>query len=315
MNQNLSAPGLQAPLPNYPIHEQNIRLIGPADGNNIYPGFVQQYGGNLAFRDREKCYLFEPNGVALSLAIYDCRLVGSYLGSPLFSTTCCTVGTIPSSSVSGSLSTTPLRIPLGGYSSGGLLTDGLLVPNLPFMNGLVEVIVATVGGNALSSVQVSLGELLLAKATSVTLPGGIAGSVQTFYAPVSTLTDNLHIDVGSGKTVILVSVANVLNLAGNVLDQLSVNSGSASAPSSGATPTTLSANEFAQGSALMAAPVGTWSAANGFTLGGQDVSVTFDGVVFWLVDLYRILNAMTSVNAALSGVTAASWSCSVGTFD
>jgi hypothetical protein len=99
--QNIDAPFFQPDLPDYPPLEQLVRATGPTVATNVYPGVVQQYAGSLAFRDREPCYLTEPNGVSLSPAIYDCRLVGSYLGLPLYATTCCLSGAFSSSSMSG----------------------------------------------------------------------------------------------------------------------------------------------------------------------------------------------------------------------
>lgn len=86
---NLDPPILQPDLPNYPLVEQLARVASDSIGSNIYPGYVQQYAGALAFRDREACYIWEPNGVQLSPAIYDCRLIGSYQDLPLYAATCC----------------------------------------------------------------------------------------------------------------------------------------------------------------------------------------------------------------------------------
>lgn len=86
---NLTPPILQPPLPTYPDLPQILRVVSPSIGGNIYPAITQQYNGSLAFRDREAAYVYEPNGVQLSPAYYDCRLVGSYLGLPLYATSCC----------------------------------------------------------------------------------------------------------------------------------------------------------------------------------------------------------------------------------
>ena len=96
--QNLDAPRLLPDLPNYPDAPQIVRVYAPSIGSNIYPAVVQQYNGSLAFRDRELCYVTEPNAVVLSPALYDCRLIGSHLGLPLFATTCCVSGSFSSSS-------------------------------------------------------------------------------------------------------------------------------------------------------------------------------------------------------------------------
>lgn len=93
---------LETPLPSYPVLEQDVRVTALASAQqNLYYGFVQQYAGNLSFRDREACYVVEPNGVAMGGGIYGCRLVGSYKGLPLFAATCCVSGSLSSSSSSG----------------------------------------------------------------------------------------------------------------------------------------------------------------------------------------------------------------------
>lgn len=99
MNDPLAPLHLTPGLPNYPDLSQLVRVDAATVGNNVYPAFVQQYTGSLTFRDRESCYVQEPNGVILAPKRYDCRLVGSYLGKPLFVTTCCVSGSFSSSSI------------------------------------------------------------------------------------------------------------------------------------------------------------------------------------------------------------------------
>lgn len=97
---NLDNPDFQTPLPTYPELPQLVRVTNRAIVGNVYPAITQQYAGNLTFRDREPCYVIEPNGVILSASIYDCRLVGSYLDLPLYATTCCVAGVAPGNSSS-----------------------------------------------------------------------------------------------------------------------------------------------------------------------------------------------------------------------
>lgn len=98
---NIEAPVLQPPLPDYPDLPQIVMVTGNSIGNNVYPAKVQQYSGSLTLRSRETCYVWEPNSIALSVnAYYDCRLIGSHLGLPLFAASCCVTGTVPSSSAS-----------------------------------------------------------------------------------------------------------------------------------------------------------------------------------------------------------------------
>ena len=103
---NYEPPYLGKQLPTYPHLAQLVRLTGPALSGTvpaIYPCVVQQFDPTtLSSRDREQAYVVEPNGIALGPAIYDCRLVSSYLGLPLFATTCCSTSNFSSSSSASS---------------------------------------------------------------------------------------------------------------------------------------------------------------------------------------------------------------------
>jgi hypothetical protein len=88
-------------VPDYPQLNQFCRVYAPALlGTNVYPAFVQQFVPPLSSRDRESCYVWEPNGVKLGSGIVDCRLVGSYSGLPLYEAACCLTGVFSSSSSS-----------------------------------------------------------------------------------------------------------------------------------------------------------------------------------------------------------------------
>ena|SRR6185503_5096124 len=93
-------------VPIYPEIAQVCRITGPRiDPRNIYPAFVTQWTPPLTLRDREACYVWESNRIALVPGYYDSRLVGSHLGLPLFVTTCCPLGgggVVGASSSSGS---------------------------------------------------------------------------------------------------------------------------------------------------------------------------------------------------------------------
>jgi hypothetical protein len=98
---NVQPPALGPQFPVYPELPQLCRVTAPSGGQNIYPALVQQFTPPLGLRDREPCFVWEPNGVTLGPFIYDCRLVGSYLGLPLFVTNCCLSGGFSSSSAGG----------------------------------------------------------------------------------------------------------------------------------------------------------------------------------------------------------------------
>lgn len=98
---NLKMPLLQPPLPYYPIVRQLVRVAGVASPSPlVYSAFVQQFDGVSALRDRETCYVFEPNAMSLS-GTTRARLVGNYAGLPLYaaSRACC----VPSSSSSSAV--------------------------------------------------------------------------------------------------------------------------------------------------------------------------------------------------------------------
>ena len=96
---NLHAPDFGPREPVYPELDQvNLVTGAPLPGTNIYPAVTQQYSTPLTLRNREPCYVTEPNGIRLGPGYYDCRLVSSYLGLPLYATTCCVPA--PSSSSS-----------------------------------------------------------------------------------------------------------------------------------------------------------------------------------------------------------------------
>jgi hypothetical protein len=101
---NLQAPDFSPKHPEYPELPQVVRVTAPSLGGNVYPCLVQQFDPSQPsprLRDREQGYVLEPNGIALSPGYVDCRLVGNYLGLPLYTTTCCPSAG-PSSSASPS---------------------------------------------------------------------------------------------------------------------------------------------------------------------------------------------------------------------
>jgi hypothetical protein len=89
-------PDLGPGEPVYPAINSMCRVTSGQLVGNVYQGFASQLyfqsNGQPALRDRESVYVFEPNGIKLQPAIYDCRLVGNYLGLPLYVTNCCPTG-------------------------------------------------------------------------------------------------------------------------------------------------------------------------------------------------------------------------------
>lgn len=88
--------------PDYPELFQEVRVYGAPITGTTYACFTQQFIPPLSLRDREAALCQEPNGIPLNPGYYVARLVGSYLGLPLYMTFCC--GVMSSSSSSGSSS-------------------------------------------------------------------------------------------------------------------------------------------------------------------------------------------------------------------
>ncbi|MBX9677969.1 MAG: hypothetical protein K2X38_04335 [Gemmataceae bacterium] len=109
----LQPPALSPTLPVYGLLPQIVRTTGSPVYDNVYPAMLTQYTGNLSLRDRDPCYVTEPNGVVLGPGYYDSLLVDSFpkegnplygviAALPLFVTTCCVSGDFGSSSSSSS---------------------------------------------------------------------------------------------------------------------------------------------------------------------------------------------------------------------
>jgi hypothetical protein len=104
-SDNLQEPFFGPEHPVYPAVDTFVRIYAPAlIGVAVYPAYAQQLVQNNPplFRDREPVYVFDPNNSPLGPGYYDARLVGSYLGFPLYATFCCPAGSFSSSSSSSS---------------------------------------------------------------------------------------------------------------------------------------------------------------------------------------------------------------------
>src|SRR5262245_51661998 len=109
---NIKPPFFRPGHPCYPPLAQVVQVTSPGDANNVYGGFVEQWNG--AFRTREPCKVWEPNGIKMGPGHYPiARLIGSYLNLPLYAVglACCvpvgafsSISSSPSSPSSSSLS-------------------------------------------------------------------------------------------------------------------------------------------------------------------------------------------------------------------
>src|SRR5580704_5768143 len=75
---NLRMPFLGNQPALYPQLRQIIRAASPL--GPVIGGYTQQWAGTN-FRDREQCYLLEPNGIAITPGKYRARLAGAYTGA------------------------------------------------------------------------------------------------------------------------------------------------------------------------------------------------------------------------------------------
>ena len=249
VNDNIMPPNLQNDLPNYPEVSQFVRVTSATIGSNVYPAVTQQYTGSLSFRDRESCYLYEPNGVALTANIYDCRLIGSYLTLPLYATTCCVSGVAPGSSsavpctvilvdnVSNSGYQTASSYSWQHFNNGNYVVVGLaLLENADLMTTTV-----TYGGQAMTLLRDQdtavgtkrvelygltnppLGVSTVSVATGVSA-GTVSGAVSLWCVDQSSSTEAANSDTGTGATatVVVTTVAD----ADLVIDIIAVNDAS-----------------------------------------------------------------------------------------
>jgi len=100
---NIREPNYDRGLPVYPPLIQVCRvtavLVSPpsrgssssgAPGAVIYAAFTEQVDPlTLTARDREACLVVDLSSVGMPPGYYNCRLVGNYLGLPLYSASCC----------------------------------------------------------------------------------------------------------------------------------------------------------------------------------------------------------------------------------
>lgn len=317
----LQPPALGPIMPIYPDLCQLVQVTGPNVGGNIYPGLAMQFAPPLGLRAREPCYLYEPNGSVLfpvpgvSAPVYDCRLIASYQGLPLYATACCPTG---GGSSSSSMSPTPfnvLRTALGSVLAGSTLSpvttatlSGLVVPN----NCLLVAVGAAVGT---TPDVLTWGPYTLSMDADATLPAGAAllGGVGCFSATITTGGTHDLVLTAAAAGVLALQAAYVLNLFDDVPDQSVSSAGLGTQPDAGATGRTTAQPEYVQGGFLLLAPSGGGAWQNGFASGGQDVSGTVGGVSVKVTEGWMKLSTLQTVHAALSGL-AGGWAGACATY-
>jgi hypothetical protein len=343
---NTQAPDFGPSNPIYPVLPDIVRVTAPGivqSGITVYPAQLQQYSGALTFRDRVKVWVFEPNGLPLTYALYDSRLVGAFQGPgdaspiPIYATTCCPVATSsPSSAVSlpssasSSRSSSPssssgaalIRVPLGANAdnSAGVITARIASATVPTGACLVVKILAALNNSApvLTSVTWKGNALLPCADANDVSSGGVHIITLIYSMNVSAGgTGNLDVVMDSGldQGAVCINAEYILNLAGNGPDQSADASGLVTSPSTGATPTTSVAKEYAAavfGFLYAGAQSGAWG--SGFTAGGQNASTTIFAVTVAITDGYRILSSTQTMTATHTSSTHSAWSGVLVTF-
>jgi len=311
---NLQAPRLGPTAPLYPELPQLCEVSGPVTVNNIYPGFVQQFSPALVLRRREACWVHEPNGLqlypipGLSRPVYDCRLVSSYHGLPLYVATCCP--TQGFSSASSSSSAAPVARASLGKTQGGypVPVSTLTLSSLTIPSNSLLVAVASVVGSAGLVGSVRWGPYTLGVDAEAILPGAasLAGSLAILSATIDSGGTNDLVLTSTLPGALTLQAMRVSGLYDDVPDQSASATGVASAPDSGSTGNTTAVPEYVQGAFLMLTPP-SWSWLNGFLSGGQDLSQTVQGVSVSVTEGWKQLAALQAVDAALGGGNAAAW--------
>ncbi len=311
---NTQPPDFGPTQPNYPHLAQLVRVTSPSIGGNVYPAITQQFVPPLGIRDREPCYVYEPNNILLSPGIYDCRLVSNYLSLPLYATTCClTVPFSSSSSSSASRQSVITRANRGSVSGSVSVVAGLSVPSVTAAApSLLVLSVGVVSGTP--TVTATWNGYTFTAGPTINLPAGgpLAGSVFLFYLPVAAgATSNVSLSF-SGAGFAFASVAQITNLASLAIDKTSSENGLFTIADTGPTGSIDFSNEYIHAAFLMINP-GTYSWLNGFTGGGQDVSATVTGLTVALADGYNVSSFISSFTGELS-TSPTSWAGLIGTF-
>jgi hypothetical protein len=88
---NLHPPDFGPTQPSYPVLIQLVRVtsttaVSPPAGSTalVYSGYTEQLQTSLLPRDREACYVTDPNGTGLGLGCYLGRLAGQFNGLPVY---------------------------------------------------------------------------------------------------------------------------------------------------------------------------------------------------------------------------------------
>ena len=120
--------------------------------------------------------------------------------------------------------------------------------------------------------------------------------------------------VNNGSPVDTLMIASKATGITGQFDTFSHGNGTLSSPNSGATGMTTLSSELAVSTFMMIGAGGTGTPSNGYSA-GQNVSLTDGATIYTLIELYKILSSTTTTDAAVTGITPASWQGLVNTFE
>jgi hypothetical protein len=309
---------VEEPAPGDTIETHLIAISSESLSDGLYPACRYELDPVSGTKTQhETCWVRVVNDEPLIVGPYWwMKLTGAAAdGKPIFSPNgpvfvyryLCSGGS-GSGSGSGSGGGNISRASLGTGDSGGASVTSLTIPDITLSaHALLIVNVACVGGAP--TITASWGGNALPTQTAIALGTGapIAGTL--------TMCSGYTVGGGTGDVVlsfsssvaVMAELIEVLGFSGNSRDVYKQGAGISSAPDTGASGATATANEYAQGAFLMITPGGAWTWGNSFTDGAQDVSNTISGYAASLAEGYRVLSAVGTVDAALGSVTPAAW--------
>jgi len=139
---------------------------------------------------------------------------------------------------------------------------------------------------------------------------GLSTAIFTLYSAKGGTADVVATHTSAGDLTINAYV--VTNLAPSAFDKMAAAQGAGTSPSSGATATTIHANEFLWGSIGYFAnkgPTGTW--IDGFTPGGQFKDT---GGISGVEDGYKTVSSTGTYTAAKAGTDKDTWTAVIATY-
>jgi hypothetical protein len=203
--------------------------------------------------------------------------------------------------------------PVGWASTDGTAATSLNT-NVDVVAGLV--VVKVWSDTVLSSVTFGGTSMTLAVAQAVgSAPS--AGTVSQYYLACSEATGVSVVATAGSAANMQMEIVNVTGLTNNTIDNSGATkanaSGDSSTPSTGATPTSATADAVAVAVFATKTPGGsiTWAGTPTFITDDQDVTDVISSITYVLTGASYVASATGTFTAALSGITPAKWGGSV----